>query len=249
MKNEVVVYWANNYFNYEALEPDYAIKDLHSRVEKINELDKYETKNLIKCPVATLYLKNTFRVKSPIDYSICWDKKNGVVNTEHYDQNFFNKFINVRDVKSGIISMKFGSNVFFTEEDNLIIEYKSACYAENTLANNINIIHGEINIGQYFRYSDFACFINRPGEFLNVKRGEALYYVRFLTDKKVVLKKFNCTPEMSLLVEPIMETKHRTRVRIKNTNVWGKMEVYYNVFKTSQIKSLLVKKIKENILE
>jgi hypothetical protein len=46
-----------------------------------------------------------------------------------------------------------------------------------------------------------------------------------------------------------METKHRTRVRIKNTNVWGKMEEYYNVFKMSQIKSLLVKKIKENILE
>ena len=36
--------------------------------------------------------------------------------------------------------MKFGSNVFFTEEDNLTIEYKSSIYAENNLSNNISYV-------------------------------------------------------------------------------------------------------------
>lgn len=248
MSSEVVVYWANNYFNYEALEPDYAIKDLHSRVEKISELDEQKTASIIKCPVASLYLKNTFRIKSPIDYSIYWDKENNNVSTQHFDQDFFNEFINVRDPKSGIISMKFGSNVFFTEEDNLTIEYKSSIYAENNLSNNISLIQGEIDIGQYFRFLDFAFFINRPNELFTIKRGDALYYVRFLTNKKVVLKKFNYNTDIQSLVSDVMSTKRRTRLRNKNLKVWDRLEEYYSVFKTSQIKNLLIKKIKENIL-
>ncbi|CAB5221946.1 hypothetical protein UFOVP242_160 [uncultured Caudovirales phage] len=249
MKNEIVVYWSSTFFGYESIEPDYAIKDLHDRINKISDLDTQSTDDVLKCPVASLYLKNTFRVKSPVDYSIYWDPEKATISSNHYDQTFFNKFVNVRDPKSGILSMHFGSYVFFTEEDSLKVEFKAANYADNQLAKNTSIFQGEIDIGRYFRFSDYACFINRPNELLNVKRGDSLYYVRFLTDKKIKLKKFNFTPEINYLTEPVLSTKHRTKSRIQNVNVWNKLENYYEVFKTSKVKKHLIKEIKKNILE
>jgi hypothetical protein len=76
------------------------------------------------------------------------DKENSNIYSNHYSQDFFNNYVIVRDPKSGVISLNFGSNVFFTEEENLTIEYKPACYAENVLANNISLSHGEIDIGR-----------------------------------------------------------------------------------------------------
>jgi hypothetical protein len=249
MRGEIVVYWANRAFNYEAPEPDYAVKDLHERVSKISELDPSNTKSIIKCPVVSQYLKNTFSVKSPIDYSLQWSEQNEQITTEHGDQEFFDKNIFVRDYKSGIVSFKFGAYFFFTEEDSLVAEYKSACYANNALVNNSTFIQGEIDIGRYFRSTDYTCFLNRSDELLNVKRGDSLYYVRFLTDKKIKFKKFHMSSDIKELVTPVMQSVSRTRNRLHNISVWNKIEQYYDLFKTSQIKKQLIKNIKANILD
>ena len=63
-----------------------------------------------------------------------------------------------------------------------------------------------------------------------------------------MLKKFNYNTDIQSLVSDVMSTKRRTRLRNKNLKVWDRLEEYYSVFKTSQIKNLLIKKIKENIL-
>lgn len=249
MGGEIVVYWNNRLFNYEAIEPDYAIKDLHNRVMKIGDPDIHNTKSVLRCPVASLYMKNTFSVKSPIDYSVRWDKENSLVTTEHGDQDLFDQVIFVRDYKTGVISFNFGSNFFFTEEDSLIAEYKSASYASNSLVNNSSFIQGEVDIGRYFRSTDYCCFLNRPEESLEVKRGDSLHYVRFLTDKKIKFKKFNMTSDIKSIIQPITQAVPRTSNRLHNISVWGKMEQYYDLFKTSQIKKQLIKHIKANILD
>ena len=249
MASEIVVYWANRLFNYEALDPDYAVKDLHERVSKISESNNDDTKSVIRCPVVSLYLKNTFCVKSPIDYSIRWSDQDEQITTAHGTQEFFDQNIYVRDYKAGIVSFKFGSCFFFTEEDSLIAEYKSACYANNSFVNNSTFIQGEVDIGRYFRSTDYTCFLNKSEELLNVQRGDGLYYVRFLTDKKIKFKKFNITPDIKNLISPIMESVPRTRHRIRDINVWDKIEQYYDMFKTSHIKKQLIKNIKANILD
>lgn len=247
-KKEIVVYWANKDFNYEIPAPDYAIKDLHERVARLEEHDAFNTAGILRCPIVNTYLKNTFRIKSPVDYSIILDTTQSKVFSRHYDQKFFDDYVFIRDAKSGVVSFSFASSVFFTEEESLIMELKHANYATNALVNNTSFMGGEIDIGRYCRMTDYAFFINRYNEFLSVNRGDPIHYVRFLTDKRVVLKKFNFTDEIKTLISPVINVNTRIK-HLTGIPVWKKMEQYYSFFKSSQIKKLLIKKIKENLLD
>ena len=244
---EVVVYWACQNHQYEAPEPDFAVHDLHDRVIKMSDQFPERSSMILRCPVAVGHLKNTFRVKSPIDYDITWKDSNKFVTTQQ-DQNFFDNSVFIRDYKTGLLTYKFASYIFFTEEENLDMEIRHANYCNKSHATNTSFLEGSINIGKYFRAIDCAFFINHPDVLVSVNRGDALYYTKFNTTKKVRFKKFLLTPEILNFKNAVVDAVKFVKPGYPNTTILDRLKVYYEIFKTSHYKKLIIKHIKNNLL-
>jgi hypothetical protein len=144
----------------------------------------------LKCPAFQDYYKNCFLIKSPVDLTIKVENINGtkIITTKEYDQDFFNKNVDARlDQNStySMLSLKF-HYVFFSDEP-VMLEQLEATMHKTKMSNNINLITGTYDISKWIRVVEFAVEILDDKKPIVIKRGDPLYYVRFVTDKNVVL--------------------------------------------------------------
>jgi len=140
----------------------------------------------LKCPAFTSLIKNTFVVRSNHDYEIQWDKEKLNFKSSVYDQIYFNKYLNVRNIETGLISY-LQPNIFLFAEKSLEMELFPA-FMHNTL-NRHTVIPGKYNIGKHFRKLECAIQFFHS-DTIKIKENDALYYIRFLTDEKIEFKRF-----------------------------------------------------------
>ena len=106
----------------------------------------------------------------------------------------------------------------------------------------INIMPGKFDIGKYFRNIVFAFAVHNDIETIKVDEGEPLYYLRFHTKKKIKFVRFLLSNDIDLILKDFKfhgEAFHN----------WKPLKWYYDSVKSKKYKKLLIKKIKENILE
>lgn len=246
LEKEVIVYWAPISFPY-LLDVERAAKDIHDRVQTMSKETPIRSSIITKCPVVMNHLYNTFVVKSPITLRLEHDK--GRFRTLDYDQEFFDKNVLIRDRGSKLLSLGIGCCVFFTEEKSLDMEIRSADYGLGDFACHTSVLGGVIDIGNYFRFLDLAFFMNTDRLYIN--SGESLYYVKFHTKKKVRLVKFHLTDEINNLHEEFLTGRHKIThdLNLKTNIVKNKMDEFYFYFNRSKYKSLIINKIKRNLME
>jgi hypothetical protein len=142
------------------------------------------------CPGIKDYTKNTFSVKSIYDYNfeIIPEKKETFSNL--YDQDFFNKHVSIRSIEDKLFSFS-QQYVFFTEEKNLEMSANIFPYLEdNNITKNCIIVPGTVNIGQWFRVTDFVFYLKNNQNKFEIKEEEIYQYIKFNTNKKIIFKQF-----------------------------------------------------------
>ena len=218
-----IVYYTefNNQFSYE---PELVLKSLKG----------YAKKSLLRCPAFTEHLKNTFLVNAVVDYELILEKER--IYSPLRDQDFFDRWVRVRDVKEGACTFS-APQILFTSDKPLEMELKNATYHQNGFTDNATIIEGRYDIGRHFRPLESA-FLFKDSKKVTVKQGQPLYYVRFNTNEKIKLVPFQYTLDIRNLVE----NKFVFKVpRFKPLSYWYDMhEKFY--------KKRLLKLIKESLL-
>jgi hypothetical protein len=228
----MVVYYAStnirkkNIFS-EGLEP------LSSHLDESFTIEKH-AKSFDKCPSFQAYIKNTFLIRSPYDYTISWDKENKKFFSSDYDQKFFEENLLVRNINTGLATYEPIFFTFFAEKD-LEMEATSPWF-HNTLNRHV-VIPGVFNIGRHFRS------IECPIQFLfsdtiKIKERDPILYVKFLTDEKIKFKKFYMSEKL----------KDYGVYFIKKRNFSKKilpLKWYYE----NSIRKSILKEIKNNIIE
>jgi len=254
-RNDVVtVYWTSVNYPFQCFEPDPAFHDFNKMLLSPTCEDQSFSSTSVKyCPAVTDHLKNVFRIRSPIPYSISWDGKNNF-NTNHGSQELFDNLVLVRNSKAGLLSLSLCRYVFFTEEPELILEQRHANYSQTAFNKNISVIEGSFDVGKWFRSLDFAFLINKPDCFLELNSGDALYYVKFHTYKKIKFVKFLFNAEIREIFNSISNIKsYINPCPLKDDTslsfVYSKLERYYQVFQRSMYKKHILKLIKQNILD
>jgi hypothetical protein len=138
-----------------------------------------------KCPAHTNYYKNTFVVCSPIDLEIELNKDNNwcnVITPKEFPKNLFNpRFSEEADSPYPIFSLGIPWIVATCKEKNVYIE-QCEPVLDWERDPNIRIISGSFNIYKWVRPLEVAFEQRYKNMTIKFKRGQPLYYIRFVTE-------------------------------------------------------------------
>jgi hypothetical protein len=153
-------------------------------------------KNIVflKCPAHTDFIKNMFVFKSPTDITIDIDISEQYARVEcpNIDQNIFNNFIDVRFLGANecgispypLIGIDF-LNVF-TSHDSVIMSAMPAFFHHNDFTKKTSFIPGEFDIGKWTRPIECVFEVKNSKETIEIKKGDALFYVKFNVGSEVI---------------------------------------------------------------
>lgn len=227
----ITVYWACSDKEWlRAKEPANVFKDFVGK-----EKSKNITLNF--CPAFKNYLNNVYKITSIYDYEFKTDGE--VVTSDMYDQNFYNDHVGIRSIKDK--SFSFANQwTFFTEKDSLEISLSAPILEDNYIAKNCTFIPGKFDIGKWFRVIDVAFYLKEGVDIFKVKEGDALQYLTFHTNEKIIFKQFmvNDTIKQYLLAVDNSRKNRNTRPRDLNQ--------FYKMFKN---KKRIIKEIKKNLID
>jgi hypothetical protein len=197
--------------------------------------DKSEPSSLINyCPAFNDNLKNLFALRSIYNYNFRINENK--IETESYDNYFFNEHVTIRSLKNRFFSFN-NRYIFFTDEPSLSVTFYEYPFLEdNNITTRCIIPAGTFDIGRWFRNTEFSFFLRKEFDEFKITSGEIYSYIRIHTKLPVKFIQFRYTQKIS---EYNKDGFKLTRNPLK------KLENYYNFFKN---KKLILKEIQENLL-
>jgi hypothetical protein len=228
--NEITIYWSfDGKYQIRAEEPVPIIQNYF----KNKEAKDYE---YIRCPSFQEQFHNTYGIKSIFDYNVKF-QKNGITSDKH-DQNFYDEFVNPRNVKSKLASFNM-SYVFLADNNDLEMEYLQPTMEDNSFNNSAILIPGKINIGKYVRPLD--CAFHARDTRVEIEENDIYAYVKFNTKKKIKFKRFFYTQEL----QDVMTGQRIAEYRKKT---FKPLDWFYKKQQAIKVKERTVKLIKKNLV-
>jgi hypothetical protein len=191
--------WHDASLNFWAEETETYIQPLSSLSKDI--VDSRKNVVFLKCPAHTDFMKNTFVFKSPIDLNIDIDitKATTEVWCDNIPQPLFDKLIDLRFLQTPeaghshypIIGVDFLNTFTCTEEMNISILPAHMHY--NDFTAKTGVIPGSYDISKWTRPIELVFEVKQSKERIEIKKGDALFYVKFNNTSQVKLQK-SATP-------------------------------------------------------
>jgi|TARA_R110000823_G_scaffold299270_1_gene419982 hypothetical protein len=191
----------------------------------------------IRCPAFKDYFHNTFGIQSLFDYDINFDD---YVHSTKYDQEFFEKMVNVRNEKSKFASFN-QQYIFIAETDSLKMECLPSMLENNSFNKTAILIPAVLDIGQYVR--SIECAFHCRTNTMQIKEKDIYSYVKFKTDDKIEFQRFLWTDSIS---QTIFDTVNGIKAYRKKT--FKPLNWYYKKQQALKTKKRALKLIKENLL-
>ena len=170
-------------------------------LKSIKEDDR-DNSNIMLCPAFTGYLKNTFLIRAPIDFTLTVDSFTKTISCDKFDQRFFDEWFSYRPNDFANPSRPLvttGPKLVFVADEDIFIESIPAIMHNTEFIKNINIIPGTYNIHRWIRPVDVSFEVLDTNKPLKFKRGDPLMYVRFIDPKgrKVELERIEQTTDLT----------------------------------------------------
>lgn len=249
-KSETVIYWApghsaSDHFDLNHLYPE--LKSLYEEsVEKKASLTGKDNNYFLMCPAFSDLAKNTFVHRAPVDTHAILDFKRNRVNyvfESPADENKHKVKLEFRHqptLEGHNLIQYTWPILFFSEEDRMMATL-TAPYFEHTVSQNYGaIVPGRFDIGKWFRHMN-AEYQLWPGVTeLKIPANEALFYIHFETDKKIVFKRFIINREIERLRASI--------VGVSPFRKFARLSERYKVLEQSQSKQRILKLIKKQLI-
>lgn len=244
-KDEVVVYWGPPYrisaedaidWNMFYTDPEEFLPEF-----KKDRIRERQQNNIAYCPAFNDNYKNTFVVRNVVDSRFTWNEvqEKWEIPTKyqvHPSLDVRMPYMNNR--KALICSLVW----LFVCEESLEMEIIPA-YMHQTEASKYGVIvSGKFDIGSWYRPVMAEYLLWEGVDRLHIKENEPLFYVRFNTDKKVVLKRFANNEEIYKHTISIVQTKY----------IFGKvpgLDKLYKYFAKTQTRNIMLQKIKDAVIE
>ena len=168
-------------------------------------MKNYPNYDHYQCPAFQDSLNNTFILRCPIDISIKVNKKNNVLQISSDACSI--PMISGRPSENTRFQL-FSFQYFFTfisKHDDIMVEQLPALYHKNDFTDKCQIIIGRFNIGKWIRPIEMgAVMITSESEediFINIKKGDAISYIRFICDDNIVTKRLEDIVEIKKILE------------------------------------------------
>jgi hypothetical protein len=110
---------------------------------------------------------------------------------------------------------------------------------DNNITKKCICIPGTLDIGKWFRTTDFAFFLKKEYDSFDIKEGEIYQYIKFHTNEKIIFKQFKINTKLREYLRDINNAKNSRILKPRHLNE------YYEMFKN---KKQIIKEIKSNLI-
>jgi len=250
-KDPIIVYWAP----HSIAEDDGLVGNWNMMYHEPTNVFKHwtqfdiksETKegdSFIKCPAFKNLSKNIYSWPWPFDSSYSYKAASTDVNQ-----------IEINPLSESFVACYPPRNQTMTVGPNIEFSYRLHMFAEEPLEVMLTspylqqveymkygfLTSGQFDIGKWFRTLNVELQLyGNEGE-LHFKKDEPIFYVNFLTDRKIILKRFELTKEIDTYSRKCINAKHMFGYKMPLVDS-------YKIFSKSRTRDILLKKIKENLI-
>lgn len=247
-KDKVTVYWAPH-----STPTDEGIGNWNMLYEDPQTLFKYWTQHeikeeeeasMIQCPAFANISRNTYVFNCPIDFSFAFKAHSTIghqIELTPLTKEYVSAFIPRNQTMHIGPNMELAMRLHMFSEEPLEIMLTGPYLHKTEYTKYGLLTSGQFDIGQWFR--PINCEIQlfgQEGE-IHFKKDEPLFYVKFLTDKKIELKRFELTEEIDTYARKCIGAKGIYGLR-------NPLSFYYNKFNKTRTRDIVLKKIKENLI-
>jgi len=149
-------------------------------IKDVSEFKNERLDAMIRCPAFSTLGKNTYYIENPIasEFKIV-DGKIEPVGENHYVTFLTNMNI-----------LMYGLSYIFFCEDDLELLLTGPYFSQTNYTKYGMLVPGKFNIGRWFRAINLEMLLVNNRDCFKMEEGEPMAYFNFLTDEKVVLKRF-----------------------------------------------------------
>lgn len=248
-KQETVIYWAPWYpagdrldLNHLYAEP----KSLYEEVAAKKAPLKMESPDFLRCPATSDLLRSTFVVRAPVDTNASLNFQTRIakpIDETSADKSKYKVRLDFAHQPTLLNHnlIEYTHPILFFAEDDSMMTTLTAPYFEHVKSYESGVIvPGRFDIGKWFRPMNME-FQLWPGvTTLNIPAGEALCYVQFHTEKRIVLRRFIPNKEMEKLIVSIAQ--------VSPFKKFARLSERYRVFEQSQSKQRVLKLIQKQLI-
>jgi hypothetical protein len=186
-------------------------------------------------------IRNSFVYKAPADMSIMYDEQGffGLEPESIARQGDY--FVQITDVPTddpipatALLQLYTSFGLFFFSETPLEMTIQTPNF-HMTKVKHIPLVVGGFNIAKWFR-PIFPSYANYTYEDFHIKRGDALMYIKFHTDKAVELEEFE--------MNATLERYSRAALDYKFIKQWVPLKRLYEMFLANKMNKKIAAEIK-----
>jgi hypothetical protein len=240
MSDKTTVYWASEDGMFNGSNEDWGI--LNKEIESLHSLliknkEKEVGLNFFQCPSVRTIMQQTFVIRSPMDCSYYIENNNITVTNKN---SISAELSHGCSIKDNILINILQSFYFFSEED-INVTVTSPFFNSSPHLQYGALVPGAMNIGSWFRSFNMEFNLWNGVKEFHIKENEPMAYVRFETEKPILLKKFKMNEELTKI----------SRV-CSTSSLWEKnvpLVKRYKRFLESKTNKVVLKEIEKRIID
>lgn len=246
-KDTITVYWSpsvvGSVFATNLLfpKPESLASSLHGK--------KIPGSKMLQCPANRDTMKNVFVMRAGLDdtVTIPEGRLESMNNSENYTELIDDKSI-VELRKNRASSFPGYTNVLYNlqwlifADEPVMMRLTAPWYPPQMPCEGALFSFGQMDVGQWYRTMNLDYHIPHGTKEFKVKQGDALCYMEFMTDKKIVFKRYNLTSELYNIAEEMGQVSIRYN---QNQTVQSR----YDMAERSGIRDLVLHHIRNNVVE
>jgi hypothetical protein len=240
LKKPITVYWGtfNENWSLLYLKPKSLFQEMNE-----SKVDNTPNPNILMCPAFNGVYKNVLVFRSGQDCHYRYDFKGDKESVEIIDPLSYKIGPQVRKK-----AFEFGPSIelehrtFLFADEPLVASFTPPYFHKPAYTNYGAAIPGKFDIGQWFRPYNFEIQTWQNSGDIIIKENEPLFYVEFLTDRPIILKRFNLNTRLeqylsSCLTSNLIMGQRRSLLS------------RYERFKNTGLREKVLTEIKNNLVE
>jgi hypothetical protein len=248
-KDTITVYWAPSLFDPDKESWSMMYPEPYPLKKDLN--DKAELGAGIKiCPAVKDGINNVFVLSTAIDddFEIPIDIIKEMVEGEQFD-----KFIPIDGANLGlrlsrppeyVDSYNYTYNLgwmFFADEP-VDMRFTSPWFPPSSPLEGASLPPGQFDIGRWYRSINLEYVTPQDSTRFSLKAGDAIAYLEFMTDKKIIFKRYVSSDRLTALSKEFSSSSARF-------GFYKKLSERYTIAKRSKMTELVLAEIKKNLVE
>lgn len=246
-KNEdaITVYWAPS--NFTVLDESWELA--YSEPKSI--LTKFLKQaapgaSMAMCPATKSLLRNTYSLNSRLEDSFEIEL-GGFKNLNEMPINFeLGKntiaFYKIRESSfPGYVNVSYNLGWLFFSSEPVDIKLTAPFFPSSDICPGSIFSPGKMNIGKWYRPLNVDWHIPSDTKKISIKEGQELAYIEFVTDKKIIFKRYQLTPRLLSLSNEAVASPNRYGTNLP-------LIKRYEMAKNAKLSKMVLAEIQKNLL-